>query len=274
MDIDLAFLAPFALALLATGALAGVLAGLLGVGGGIVIVPVLYLVLPALGVEPAITMHIAVATSLATIVPTGLVSARSHLRRGGVDLAVLKRVAPWVVVGVGLGLAVGARSGGAVLTAVFASVALLVAVYMATTREGWRVAQQPPGWLGMVPIGLGLGGFSVVMGIGGGTLGVPTLTACNLPIRKAVGTSAAIGPIIALPGVLGFVAAGWGHPDLPPFSLGYANALGFLLIAPTTILCAPLGARLAHSIPPAWLRRAFALFLLLTSARMFWGLLG
>lgn len=272
-SLDLAFLLPFALALLATGALAGTLAGLLGVGGGIVIVPILYLLLPAFDVPETVRMHLAVGTSLATIVPTGLVSAQSHWKRGGVDTHLLKALGPWVILGVAIGIVIGTRAGGDTLMAVFAAVALVVALHMGLGREGWTLAPKLPRWPGRALIGGWIGGFSVVMGIGGGTLGVPTLSLFGVPIRRAVGTAAALGPVIALPGVVGFIIGGYGRPDLPPYSLGYANLLAFAVIVPATIAFAPLGAWLAHVVRPGWLRKAFALFLFATACRMGWGVL-
>lgn len=273
LEFDLAFLLPFALALLATGAAAGTLAGLLGVGGGIVIVPILYLLFPYFDVPESVRMHLAVGTSLATIVPTGLVSAQSHWKRGGVDMDLVRKLGPWIVLGVAIGILIGTRAGGDTLKIVFASVALLVALHMGFGREGWNIAKTLPSWPGCAVIGGWIGGFSVVMGIGGGTLGVPTLSLFGIPIRRAVGTAAAFGPVIALPGVLGFVVGGFNHPDLPAFSLGYANLLAFAVIVPATIAFAPLGAKLAHAIQPTLLRRLFALFLFITSCRMAWAAL-
>jgi len=267
-------LLPLALALLATGAVAGLMAGLLGVGGGIVIVPVLFQVLALMEVDDSVRMHLAVGTSLAVIIPTSLMSARAHWRRGAVDVGLLRRLGPWVFAGVVVGSIVGGQVSGAVLQAVFAGVALLVALYMVWGREGQslRPGLPPTPWRQL--IGLGIGGLSVMMGIGGGTLSVPILSLCGIAIRHAVATAAVIGVIIGLPGALGFILAGQGETALPAYSLGYANLLGVALIAPTSILLAPQGARLAHSISPRWLRYAFAAFLLLTSIRMFIGLGG
>ncbi len=273
-DADPAFLAAFAAALLATGAAAGVLAGLLGVGGGIVIVPVLFNLFPLLGIDEAVRMHVAVGTSLATIIPTSIVSARAHHRRGSLDAALLKSLIPGVLVGVGLGGWLGARAGGDTLTAVFAAVALLVAANMAFRKEGMVLAPALPGGVVRHALGLVIGGFSVVMGIGGGTLSVPILSAFAVPIRRAVGTAAALGLVIGLPGAIGFIAAGLDVPNRPPGSLGYANLIGFALIVPATMLMAPVGARLAHTLSPPLLRKAFALFLFLTALRMGWSILG
>ncbi|MCJ8340536.1 MAG: sulfite exporter TauE/SafE family protein [Pseudomonadales bacterium] len=267
------FFISFAIALLATGAIAGLLAGLLGVGGGIVIVPVLYLMLPLLGVDESVLMHVAVGTSLATIIPTSIMSARSHHKRGGVDFELLKSWGPIIFLGVVIGGYFGTTVKGEVLTLIFAVVAILVAANMALRKEGIVLADALPVGAIRHSLALVVGMFSVVMGIGGGTLSVPILTAFNYPIRRAVGTASAIGLIIALPGSATFILSGMGHPDLPPGSLGYANLFGFALIVPATMLMAPVGAKLAHSINPIHLRMAFAFFLLLTSLRMFYSIL-
>lgn len=276
MDIQLimSFL-PFAVALLATGCLAGVLAGLLGVGGGIVIVPVLYLLFPLLGVHDSVIMHLAVGTSLSTIIPTSIMSARTHYQKGGLDVALLKTLIPGIVTGVIVGTMLGTRAGGMILTGIFGGVALLVSLHMALSREGFHMAESlPVKQLVRFPMGIFIGAVSVVMGIGGGTLSVPLLSLFNVPIRKAVGTASAIGIIIAVPGSIGFILSGLGNPELPAFSLGYANFLGFILIVPATMFTAPIGARLAHSIDPKMLRKAFAFFLFLTSAKMLYSVFG
>jgi len=259
--------------LLATGALAGVLAGLLGVGGGIVIVPVLFLLFPLLGIDESIRMHLAVGTSLATIIPTSIVSARSHYKRGGVDFELLKSWGPAIFIGVVIGGLFGGKARGETLTLIFAVVALLVAANMSFRKEGMILAETLPGGLLRNAIGLVIGLFSVLMGIGGGTLSVPILTAFNYPIRRAVGTAAAIGLIIAVPGAITFILSGLNAANLPPGSLGYANLFGFALIVPATMAMAPVGAKIAHTIDPGNLRKAFAFFLLLTSLRMFYSVL-
>lgn len=270
---DPLFYGTFAVALLATGAIAGVLAGLLGVGGGIVIVPVLFLLFPLLGVHESVLMHLAVGTSLATIIPTSIISARAHHKRDSVDFALLKSWGPAIFVGVVVGAYFGSTVKGEVLTLIFAVVAILVAANMAFRKEGMILADTLPVGLGRHVLALVVGLFSVVMGIGGGTLSVPILTAFNYPIRRAVGTASAIGLIIALPGSISFILSGLGNPDLPPGSLGYANLVGFALIVPATMLMAPVGVRLAHTINPQNLRKAFAFFLLMTSLRMFYSVL-
>lgn len=266
---DPRFYLSFAAALLATGAIAGVLAGLLGVGGGIVIVPVLFLLFPYLGIAEDVRMHLAVGTSLATIIPTSIISARAHHRRGGVDFDLLKAWGPAIFVGVVIGGVFGAAVKGEVLTLVFAAVAILVAANMTFRKEGMILAEHLPGGMVRQAMALVVGMFSVVMGIGGGTLSVPILTAFNYPIRRAVGTASAIGLIIAVPGSISFIFSGMGNPDLPAGSLGYANLIGFALIVPATMAMAPVGVKLAHTINPKNLRLAFAFFLLLTALRMF-----
>lgn len=268
MFSDPASLALLAGVLLCAGLGAGVLAGLLGVGGGIVIVPVLSSMLGLTGTTEDVAMHVAVGTSLASIIPTAISSNRAHYRHGAVDVDLLKSWAPAVAVGVLLGAALASVAKGAALSAVFGVVALGVALYMSLVPESVRLADHPPtGWLKNV-IAATIGAISAMMGIGGGSLTVPTLALSNYPIRRAVGTSSAIGLVIAVPGALGFIVGGWGTAGLPALSLGYVNLLGLALIVPASMAAAPFGARLAHSIPPVWLRRAFAVFLGLTSLKM------
>ncbi|WGF90114.1 sulfite exporter TauE/SafE family protein [Marinivivus vitaminiproducens] len=273
MEFDYATLLPWLFAMLATGVLAGLIAGLLGVGGGIVIVPVLYQILTAMDVDDDMRMHVAVATSLAIIIPTSVMSARAHHQRGSVDLALVKRWAAFLLIGVALGTLLAIVLSGETMTLVFAAVALLVAVQMVIKPDGMVWSDHLPSVPVQGLIATVIGSVSTLMGIGGGSLSVPTLGGYGFPIRRAVGTSAALGAIIALPGALGFVLSGLGQPDRPPFSLGYVNLLGFALIFPTTMLLSPWGARLAHSIPPRMLRIAFALFLGVTAARLFYQVL-
>lgn len=262
-------LIPFGIVLLLTGGVAGILAGLLGVGGGIVIVPVLYLLFPLVGVNESVVMHLAVGTSLLTIIPTSIMSAKTHYKKGGLDVSLLRSLAPGIVIGVILGTIFGARTNGTVLTAIFGTVALLVSMHMAFKKDNWQLSSTLPTSLFFRgPLGAFIGSFSVLMGIGGGTLSVPILSLYSVPIRRAVGTASAIGIIIAIPGSIGFILSGLGNADLPSYSFGFANLLGFSLIVPATMFTAPIGARIAHSINPDMLRKAFSFFLLLTSLRM------
>jgi len=273
-DYSATWLTGLVIALLATGAIAGVLAGLLGVGGGIVIVPVLYHLFTLLGIDEAVRMHVAVGTSLATIIPTSIMSSRAHYRKGSLSPALLKQLVPGVVIGVLLGAVISGYVTGSVLTAVFATIALLVALNMAFKKEGFAVGEQLPGKAGTGLIGLFIGTISTMMGIGGGTLSVPVLSAFKTPMHTAVGTGAALGLVISLPGAIGFLINGIGVDARPPLSLGYVNLIGLFLIIPMTMMMAPVGAKLAHAINARRLRQLFALFLMLTSLRMFYGLIG
>ena len=255
-------------AMLAAGAAAGFVAGLLGVGGGIVVVPAVFQALAFVEHDPATRMHIAVGTSLATIVPTALRSARAHHQRGAVDGALLKSWGPAVLAGVALGTALASVAAGAVLSGVFGTFAVVVAIYMAGFGQHARLSDHLPGQPLKSGLGAGIGMISSMVGIGGGTLSVPTLTLCGYPMRRAVGTAAALGLVIAVPGAMGFVLSGWGVPGRPPLSLGYINLVALAAIIPTTVWIAPLGARVAHTIPQTALRLAFAGFLLLVGGRM------
>jgi uncharacterized membrane protein YfcA len=258
-----------AAALAVTGLVAGVMAGLLGVGGGIVIVPVLYHLFTLLGIDESVRMHVTVGTSLATIIPTSILSSRAHRRKGSLDMNLIRSLMPGVVVGVALGSIASRFLDGSVLTAV----ALLVALNMAFKRDGFALADGLPGRAGTALLGGGIGGVSTLMGIGGGTLSVPLLNALKVPMHTAVGTGAMLGMVISIPGALAFVVNGLDVPMRPPFSLGYVNLLGFALIVPATLVTTGWGATLAHRIDARRLRQVFAAFLALTSLRMFYGLL-
>ena len=259
-----------AAAMLATGCVAGVLAGLFGIGGGIVIVPVLEAVLGLLGVDPAIRMHIAVATSLATIVPTSISSARAHHRRGAVNVDVVRRWSVFVLGGALLGAWIASQVHSRVLAAIFATLALVVALKMVLLPQSRNLTDTVPRarWVPLVPTTIGC--LSSMMGIGGGTFSVMTLTLFSEPIHRAVGTAALFGLVISLPGSVGYILTGWGDPRLPPGSLGYVSLVGFLAIAPATVLCAPLGARIAHAFSEKKLSVFFGLFLVFASARLFY----
>ena len=256
-------------AMILAGVIGGFVAGLLGVGGGIVIVPILYFVLGGVGVADTVRMKVAVATSLATIIFTSLSSARSHYKRGAVDFVLLKSWGLPIFIGVVFGTLIGGHVNGLVLTMVFAVVALLVAINMIVRADNAALADGFPNIAVKSVAGLFVGLISAMMGIGGGTLSVPILTAFGFDIRKAVGTAAAIGFIIAIPGTVGYALAGWGAADLPAGSLGYANLIALVALVPLTTLIAPLGARVADVIPRRMLSYAFAAFLGVTALRMF-----
>ncbi len=253
----------------AAGVAGGILAGLLGVGGGIVIVPALYLALSATGLAKGIEMQVAVATSLATIVFTSASSSRAHDRRGAVDHALLRRWSPWVITGVVAGSLLGAVVDGRAMVAVFATVATLVALNMLLGRStAAPEPRQPPAAI-WAASGIAAGGISALMGIGGGTVCVPMLSYLGYDIRRAVGTSSALGLVIGLPSTLVYVVSGLGIDALPPLSLGYVNLLAVGVITPFTMYFATVGARIAHAIPMRALRACFGLFLAATALRMF-----
>ena len=257
-------------AMLATGTVAGVLAGLFGIGGGIVIVPVLETALGFLGVDPAIRMHVAVGTSLATIIPTSISSARAHHLRNSVDVEIVKRWAVFVFIGALLGAWIASLVHSDVLAGVFATLAFLVALKMLFMPESRNLTEEVPRGPLVPVIPTAIGCFSSMMGIGGGTFSVMTLTLFNEPIHRAVGTAALFGLVISLPGMLGFVAAGWGDPRIPPGSLGYVSLIGFACIAPATVLAAPVGAKIAHAFSARRLNMLFGVFLVIASLRLFY----
>ncbi len=257
-------------AMLATGTIAGVLAGLFGIGGGIVIVPVLEAALGLVGVDPAIRMHIAVGTSLATIIPTSVSSARAHHRRRSVDVDIVKRWGVFVLSGALLGAWIASQVHSRVLAMVFATLALLVAIKMVLMPESRNLTKEVPRGPLVAVIPTAIGCFSSMMGIGGGTFSVMTLTLFNEPIHRAVGTAALFGLVISLPATFGFIVAGWGDPRLPPASLGFVSLVGFACIAPATVLAAPLGARIAHAFSEKRLSMLFGAFLVIASIRLFY----
>lgn len=249
------------------GAFAGVLAGLFGVGGGLVIVPVLVWLFLAAGMNPAVIMHLAIGTSLATIVFTSISSVHAHHRRGAVQWHAFVQLSPGIVFGAWLGAVIADSLPSTNLRLIFGVFELLVA-----TQMGFGLKVSPhrtlPGRPGMALAGGVIGTISAIVGIGGGTMTVPFLQWCNVEMRKAVATSAACGLPIAVAGALGFVASGWNEVGLPPMSSGYLYwpALGGIVVA--SMLFAPLGARLAHALPAAQLKRYFALFLAFLGIKM------
>lgn len=272
LEGDVTTILIFVASIIVASSIGGLLAGLLGVGGGIIIVPVLYQLLAFFDVEPGLRMKIAVATSLATIIATSAVSVRSHYRRGAIDIDLLKSWGIPIFIGVVLGTALGGYADGRLMTAVFATVALVVSLRMFLLDENAKPRDGFPNSVVKSSFGFIVGGISALMGIGGGTLSVPILSHYGFDIRRAVGTAAAIGFIIAIPGTLGYIYAGLGKPGLPPLSLGYMNVAALLAFIPLTMAMAPVGARLAHTIPRKRLQICFAIFLGITSLRMFYDL--
>ncbi len=258
---------PTLIALIATGMVAGLLAGLLGVGGGIVIVPILYFLFQGFGVSADSAMVIATATSLATIVPTSISSMRAHHKKGNVDFSLLKLWGPFILCGVLVGSYAVTQVNGELLTALFGIIAMLSALNMLVGRKQaiFNSLPQKPGQAGM---GTSVGLFSSMVGIGGGTLTVPMLTFCNYPAHKAVGTAAAVGLIISLPAALTLLSIGSTPDDAPIGTFGLVNLIGFICIVPLTVMFAPVGANIAAKLDAAMLKKVFAVVLLLTALRM------
>lgn len=254
-------------AYLLLGVVAGVLAGMLGVGGGLVIVPALLVLFGLQGFDGSVVMHLAIGTSLATIVLTSLSSLRAHHRRGAVLWPLVGRLAPGIILGAWLGAAVVHLLPTHALRLLFGVFELLVAAQLAFEVSAVPHRQLPgPG--AIAAVGGVIGGVSAIVGIGGGTLTVPFLTWCNVELRRAIATSAACGLPIAVAGAIAFVVTGWHHPALPAASSGYLHWPALLGIALTSMLFAPLGARLAHTLPVRTLRRLFALLLALLGMRV------
>jgi uncharacterized membrane protein YfcA len=254
-----------AAALVATGLFAGLIAGLFGIGGGVVMVPAFYFVLGALGYDDGPRMHMAVGTSLAVIVATSLRSVTAHAKHGAVDFGILKSWTPWIVFGALVGGFIADLIPGRGLTALFGIVALLLSAQFYFGRPDWRLAEQMPGGALRAGFGSLIGIMSSLLGIGGGVFGVTLMTLCGKSIRQAVATAAGFGVAIGAPGAISFIIWGWDEPGRTPTALGYVAGLGFLILAASAYFVAPVGARLAHSIPEKLLRRLFAIGLIVTA---------
>ncbi|MGA9253124.1 MAG: sulfite exporter TauE/SafE family protein [Roseobacter sp.] len=254
--------------LMVVGAFAGVLAGLLGVGGGIVLVPAFYYVFVTLGYESAQLMQLCVATSLATIIVTSIRSLSSHNKKSAVEWPILRGWGPGIAVGAAVGVLVVAQLETVTLQIIFGGLAFSVGLYMALGKAHWRLGESLPTGLTRALISPWIGGLSVLIGVGGGSFGVPLMTLHGVPIHRAVGTAAGFGLLIAVPSVIGFFLVDIPQAVRPPFTIGSVNLAAFAIIVGMTLLTAPLGARLAHRLDPAVLRRVFAVFLLLVAANM------
>ncbi|MEM8987733.1 MAG: sulfite exporter TauE/SafE family protein [Pseudomonadota bacterium] len=258
--------------LIVIGGFAGIIGGMFGIGGGVVIVPTLFALFGALGAPDAVRMHVAIGTSLATILVTSLRSVIAHAERGAVDFQLLRQWAPLIALGAVVGAALARVISGEALTLIFAMGAMGVAVKMALSPNqdmsgGAAEKHIPP--VVRAPLSFGIGAVSALMGIGGGIMGVMVLTMAGRTIRKAVATAAGFGVAIAVPGALGFIVAGWGAEGLPWGSLGYVNLIAFAIISVMTFLTAPTGVKIAHSVSMGLLSRSFAIYLALTSLLLF-----
>lgn len=251
----------------AAGALSGLVAGLFGLGGGVVMVPVLLFVFALQAVPEAVQMHMAVASSLAVITVTAISSARAHHRLGSVLWPVLVRMLGGIVLGALLAAWLANHLPSAVLQNVFAVFLLALAVRVGLRLEP-PVGDRLPGAAGLFAAGGVIGALSALVGVGGGTLSVPFLRWCGVAMKRAVGTSAACGLPIALAGAAGFMVTGMGHPEVPAWSTGYVHWPAVLGLAATSVWFAPLGARLSHRLPAAVLERLFAALLAVVALRL------
>lgn len=252
--------------LLVIGAFGGVLAGLLGVGGGIVLVPAFYYVFSGLGYDGPYLMQICLATSLATIIVTSLRSLQAHNRKGAVDWEILKSWGPGIALGAVAGMMVASSLRSVVLQAIFGVLALVIGIYLGLGRSHWRLGNDMPRGLARLVLSPLVGFLSVLMGIGGGSFGVPLMTLFGVPIHRAVATAAGFGVIIAVPSVTGFLLL---HPEgAPPYTIGAVNIPAFVLVIAMTLITAPWGARLAHALDPGPLKRIFGVFLTLVALNM------
>lgn len=254
--------------LLITGAVAGVLVGLLGVGGGIVLVPAFFYVFGALGFEGPQLMQLCLATSLATIIVTSVRSVMSHNKKGAVDWDILRTWAPGIVIGAALGVLVAASLRSGALQMIFGILALIVGLYMALGKSSWRVSgAMPTGAKRMMSSPI-LGFMSVLMGIGGGSFGVPFMSLHGVAIHRAVATAAGFGVLIAVPAVIGFLFVPIDPTSRPPFTIGAVNLVAFVVVIAMTLVTAPWGVKLAHAMDAGPLKKAFGVFLTLVALNM------
>ena len=260
------------LIIITASSLAGILAGMLGIGGGIIIVPMLYYLLTYFGYEQSIVMHIAVGTSLFIIIPTGFRSAIEHSKRNSFNKEIFNVWAPPIAIGAAIGSYLAGLSSFKGLTILFAILAMILSIQMfINSRREMTPKKINHPLLKISPFFIGL--LSSMIGIGGGNLSVPIMNYMGIDVRRAIGTSSALGIVIAIPGSIGFMISGYSLPGLPVYSLGYVNFLFAILIVPMTFLFVPLGVKLAHIIPRNQLQRIFSLLLVITAIKMFWDLI-
>jgi uncharacterized membrane protein YfcA len=261
-------LLPYFLGLLATGVLGGLIAGFLGVGGGIVIVPVLFWIFTSLKFPDEILMHMAIGSSLATIIPTSIASARAHYHKGSIDIDVLKKWGFGMFFGALIGGFIGKFFGANDLKYIFGLVALLVAINM-FIKNPVKIRDSLPlsKFINFFVSGI-IGFTSSLMGVGAGTIGVPALVSFSMPIHKAIGTAAALGLFISVPATIGLAFSGFEVPNRPPMSIGFVNLIALFIMFPLTILFAPIGVKIAHLINQSVLKRVFGMFLIITSVKM------
>lgn len=257
---------------LCCGSVVGVLAGLLGVGGGTVIVPILVAVFPYQGVPPQYVQQLALGTSLASIMFTSISSARAHNSRGAVNWGIFKNITPGILLGTFFGGLIATHLPTMFLKIFFICFLFAIAAQMMTNYRP-PATRNMPGAFGTASAGGVIGMVSSFVGIGGGSLSVPFMTYCNVDIHKAVGTSSAIGFPIAVAGALGYVVGGWGRPDLPPDTIGFVHLWALFGIAFASCFTAPIGVKISHALPTGKLKKAFAIFLIIVGLKMLWDIL-
>jgi uncharacterized membrane protein YfcA len=261
-----------ALALAAAGAATGFLSGLFGIGGGAVAVPVLYEMFRWLDVSDEVRMQLALGTSLAVMIPTTWQSARHHASKGSLDRVALKRLAGPIVAGTAIGGLVAGSAPADVFRAVWVLFAAAMCAKLVAGTGRWRLGETLPASYGVELYGVFVGLFSTLLSIGGGVFITTLLTLYGKPVREAVGTGAGVGPLIAVPGTIAFVWAGWGTVGLPPYTLGFVNLLGVALVVPASVLAAPLGVHLAHRVKQRTLELMLAAFLASVGLRFLYAL--
>lgn len=255
--------------LLLMGAAGGFAAGLLGIGGGMVLVPFITMIFTAKGFPPSLVVHMAIATSLATIMFTSLSSVRAHHRHGAVQWRIVAQLAPGIVLGSWLGPWIGKQMNTSALSLLFALFVAFSAAQMLRNRKT-AAGRELPGAPGMLAAGGVIGTVAGLVGAGGGFISVPFMSWCNVRIHHAVATSAALGFPIALSGTLSNIYFGWSEPGLPPYSLGFIYLPALAVIVASSVAMAPLGARTAHKMDVAALKRVFAVVLFALAGYMFW----
>ena len=273
LDLPVGELVTFAAAIAAAGVVAGLMAGIFGIGGGAVLVPVFYQVFGMLGVDEAVRMHLSVGSSLGIIVPTSIRSFLGHKARGAVDMDLLKSYLIPVPAGVVLASLTAAYISSAGLRTIFAVITLLVAFRLIFNRESWKIGSDIPGNPGRALVGALIGYLSTLMGIGGGVLNNTFMTLFGRPMHQAVATSSGVGVLIAIPGTIGYIWAGWGDPLLPVASTGFINWIAVALIIPIALVVTPYGVRIAHALKKRQLEIGFGLFCIFVSVRFFLSLI-
>ncbi len=266
-------MALFAATIALAGVVSGLFAGAFGIGGGAVLVPVFYQLFGMLEVSDLVRMHLSVGSSLAIIVPTSLRSTLAHRARGAVDEQLLRSYLVSVPAGTVLASLSAAYISSGQLRILFTVFTLLFGLKMLLNRQTWRIGSQLPGNPARSIFGIALGFFSTLLGIGGGIMNSTFMTMYGRPIHQAVATSAGVGTLIAVPGTIGYMWAGWGNPLLPPGSTGFVNWIAVALVIPIAWMVTPLGVRLAHRLSKRQLEIGFGLFCLAVSIRFFASLL-